>query len=110
MEKEFLFYNILQKQGFETRSKFEMKPLAIPECFYACMDPGVLVLSNLKDLGFDLLKNQIENGMLRGLQDSDLKLYLEALGSFHATMYKVVEDNGGVKAMSTKFPTLGKVV
>ena len=107
MEKEYIFYNIFQKQAMDLRSKLKLKPLATPKCSFASLDPGVFVMNNLKDSGYVMLKNQIKDALFRGLQDSDLKLFLEALGSFHATMYRVLDENGGPEAILEKYPTLG---
>ena len=107
MDKEYLFYTLFQKQATDLRSKLNLKPLAIPKCSFALLDPGVFVMTNLKDMGYEMLKNQIKDALFRGLQDSDLRLFLEALGSFHATMYRVLNENGGPETILEKYPTLG---
>ena len=51
-------------------------PASIPQCFYAHPDPGVLVMHNLKEMGFDLLKNQAKC-LSKGLEGEEIKLYLK---------------------------------
>ena len=105
MEKEYLFYVEIMNQANELRTKMRLEPLAIPRCLYGVPDPGVLVMNNLKDLGYDLIKNRT-GGLIRGLQDHDLTLFLQALASFHATTYQLVQESGGKEEFLQKYPSL----
>ena len=105
MEKEYLFYVEILGQANELRSKMKLKSLAIPKCLYGLPDPGVLIMNNLKDLGYDLIKNQTGSKM-RGLQDEDLTLFLQALASFHASTFQIIQESGGQDAFLQKYPTL----
>ena len=67
--------------------------LAIPKCFYTHPDPGVLVMKNLKDDGFDLQKNQPEN-MSKISQEDATILFMKALASLHASTHQLVEQTG----------------
>ena len=105
MEKEYLFYVEIMNQANELRTKMRLEPLAIPRCLYGVPDPGVLVMNNLKDIGYDLIKNRT-GGLIRGLQDHDLTLFLQALASFHATTYQLVQESGGKEEFLQKYPSL----
>ena len=105
MEKEYLFYIEILEQANEKRRKLRLKSLAVPKCLFGLPDPGVLIMNNLKDLGYDLVKNQTGSKM-RGLQDEDLTLFLQALASFHASTYQIIQESGGQEAFLQKYPTL----
>ena len=105
MEKEYLFYIEILEQANEKRRKLRLKSLAVPKCLFGLPDPGVLIMNNLKDLGYDLVKNQTGSKM-RGLQDEDLTLFLQALATFHASTYQIMQESGGQEAFLQKYPTL----
>jgi hypothetical protein len=65
-EKEYLLYGIILPLIKKAREEKGLKPIQIPESYYCQHEPGVLIMGNLKDSGFDLLKNQkdgLENGI-----------------------------------------------
>ena len=67
--KECLFYGEIMPLLENERKVKGLGNLAIPKCFYAHPDPGVLVMKNLKDDCFDLRKNQPKS--IKNSQKSD---------------------------------------
>ncbi len=61
-EKEYLLYNDILPRLNQGRVDSNMKPVHVPTCFYSEDDPGVLVMENLKDKGFRLIKSK-EDGL-----------------------------------------------
>lgn len=107
-DKEYLVYGVILPLLCEARQDKELEPLKVPECYFAQSDPGLLVMNNLKDKGFDLLKNQA-NGLSRGLQGNELTLFLTSLASFHATTYHLMTRLGGKLCLLQKYPELENV-
>ena len=92
-EKEYLLYGVILPTLSRERETKGLKKLPIPQCFYAHPDPGVLVMNNLKEMGFDLLKNQ-EKGLSKGLEGEEIQLYLKSLASFHASTHHMIQIEG----------------
>ena len=93
--KESRFYGVIIPLIEKERKQKGLANLAIPKCFYAHPDPGVLVMKNLKDDGFDLRKNQPEN-MSKISQEDATILFMKALASLHASTHYLVEQTGKV--------------
>ena len=70
-----------------------LKNLAIPKCFYAHPEPGVLVMKNLKDDFFDLRKNQPKS-MSHISQDVANIVFMKSLSSLHASTHHLVQQKG----------------
>ena len=62
-------------------------------------------MNNLKEKGFDLLKNQ-QRGLSKGLQGEEIHLYLKTLGSFHASAHHMIQQEGGVQKLLSTYPSL----
>ena len=62
-------------------------------------------MNNLKEKGFDLLKNQPQ-GLSKGLQGEEIHLYLKTLGSFHASAHHMIQQEGGVQKLLSTYPSL----
>ena len=92
-DKEYQLYHVILPMLTKAREEKGLEPLSIPRSFYGHPDPGVLVMNNLKDKGFDLLKNQPE-GLARGLQGKEMKLFCQALATFHASTFHLVTTSG----------------
>ena len=92
-EKEYLLYGVILPILSRERENKGLKKLPIPRCFYAHPDPGVLVMINLKEMGFDLLKNQAK-GLSKGLEGEEIQLYLKSLASFHASTHHMIQIEG----------------
>ena len=59
-EKEYLLYGVILPILSRERKDKGLKKLPIPQCFYAHLDPGVLVMINLKEMErINLLKEDI---------------------------------------------------
>ena len=93
-EKEYLLYEVILPILSRERKNKGLKELPIPRCFYAHPDPGVLVMINLKEMGFDLLKNQAK-GLSKGLEGEEIQFYLKSLASFHASTHHMIQIEGG---------------
>ena len=50
-------------------------------------------MHNLKEMGFDLLKNQAK-GLSKGLEGEEIQLYLKSLASFHASTHHMIQIEG----------------
>ena len=87
--KECLFYGEIMPLLEKERKVRELGNLAIPKCFYAHSDPGVLVMKNLKDDCFDLRKNQPKISQ----EDANI-LFMKSLASLHASTHHLVEQTG----------------
>merc|ERR1712241_1056880 len=84
--KEFLFYGVILPIIEKERITKGLESLSIPRCFYVHPDPGVLVMNNLKDMGFDLLKNRPRNSSTN-FQDNEIILFMKSLASLHASTH-----------------------
>ena len=91
--KECLFYGEIMPLLEKERKVKELGNLAIPKCFYANSDPGVLVMKNLKDDCFDIRKNQPKS-MSKISQGDTIILFLKSLASLHASTHQLVEQTG----------------
>ena len=91
--KECLFYGVIVPLIEKERKVKGLGNLAIPKCFYAHPDPGVLVMTNLKDDCFDLRKNQPEN-MSKISQEDATILFMKALASLHASTHHFIQQTG----------------
>ena len=91
--KESRFYWVIIPLIEKERKLKGLGNLAIPKCFYAHPDPGVLVMKNLKDDGFDLRKNQPEI-MSKISQEDATILFMKALASLHASTHHLIEQTG----------------
>jgi 5-methylthioribose kinase len=101
-DKEYLVYAVILPMINKTRMEKDLKPVKVPKCFYSEVDPGILIMENLKKADFKLIKSK-EYGMDEG----ELTLFLEALAEFHAAMYHVMTTIEGDKAtFLEKYPTL----
>ena len=89
--KESRFYWVIIPLIEKERKLKGLENLAIPKCFYAHSDPGVLVMKNLKDDGFDLRKNQPE--YMFSQEDATI-LFMKALASLHASTHHLIEQTG----------------
>ena len=49
---EIMFYNNVLKDLQDLRQQFELQPMPFCKCHYASMEDRVIVLQNLKTLGF----------------------------------------------------------
>ena len=65
-------------------------------------------MNNLKEKGFDLLKNQPQ-GLSKGLQGEEIHLYLKSLGSFHASTHHLIQQEGGVQKILSTYPSLIRI-
>jgi hypothetical protein len=75
-EKEHLIYEIILPLIQKAREEKGLKPIAVPKCYYCQPEPGVLIMCNLKDMGFDLLKNR------KDLLENDGKLLVDKSAFF----------------------------
>ena len=91
--KECLFYGEIMPLLEKERKVKKLGSLAIPKCFYTHSDPGVLVMKNLKDEGFDLRKNQPKS-MSKISQDDANILFMKSLASLHASTHHLIEQTG----------------
>ena len=91
--KESRFYGVIIPLIEKERKLNRLGNLAVPKCFYAHPDPGVLVMKNLRDDGFDLRKNQQKN-MSKISQEDATILFMKALASLHASTHHLVEQTG----------------
>jgi len=92
--KEYVFYNdILPKLEIERKERC-LEKLSIPKCFHAHPDPGVLVMKNLKDDGFEMVKNKST--------DDNIILFLKSLASLHASTYHLMEQTGLTNVLQKK--------
>ena len=90
--KEYLFYDVILPKLETERNEKGLEKLALPKCFYAHPDPGVLVMNNLKDDEFEMLKDKPSN--LRKLrQDDNIILFIKCLASLHASTYSALQKN-----------------
>ena len=87
--KESRFYGVIIPLIEKERKLKGLGNLAIPKCFYTHSDPGVLVMKNLKDEGFDLRKNQPKISQ----EDANI-LFMKSLASLHASTHHLVEQTG----------------
>ena len=90
-KKESRFYGVIIPLIEKERKLNRLGNLAVPKCFYAHPDPGVLVMKNLKDDGFDLRKNQPE--YMFSQEDATI-LFMKALASLHASTHHLIEQTG----------------
>ena len=86
-------YGIILPFLSEKRRKKGLEMLPVPKCCYVHPDPGVLIMNNLKESGFDLLKNQ-PHGISKGLQGEEMQLFLKALARFHASTHHMIQIRG----------------
>ena len=106
--KECLFYGVIMPLLEKERKVKELGNLAIPKCFYANSDPGVLVMKNLKDDCFDLRKNQPKSMSKISQEDANI-LFLKSLASLHASTHHLVEQTGKeILGLCTTFPEILK--
>ena len=106
--KECLFYGEIMPLLEKERKVKELGNLAIPKCFYANSDPGVLVMKNLKDDCFDLCKNQPKSMSKISQEDANI-LFLKSLASLHASTHHLVEQTGKeILGLCTTFPEILK--
>ena len=91
--KECLFYGEIMPLLEKERKLKGLGNLAIPKCFYAHPDPGVLVMRNLKDDHFDLRKNQPKS-MSKNSQEDATILFMKSLASLHASTHHLVNKTG----------------
>jgi len=100
--KECDFYGVILPLLEKERKLKGLDDLAIPKCFYAHPDPGVLVMNNLKDNSFDLLKqNSLGNGTS---QEEQIIIFIKALASLHASTHHLIEQNGGKDSFLEAYP------
>ena len=92
-QKECLFYRVIMPLLEKERKVKGLKNLAIPKCFYAHPEPGVLVMKNLKDDFFDLRKNQPKS-MSQISQDVANIVFMKSLSSLHASTHHLVQQTG----------------
>ena len=103
--KEFLFYGAILPIIEKERITKGLESLSIPKCFYVHPDPGVLVMNNLKDMGFDLLKNHPRNSSTN-FQDNEIILFMKSLASLHASTHHIIEQAGGRTVFLENYPDL----
>ena len=106
-DKEYLAYGIIFPLITKERTNKNLDNLAVPRCFYVHPDPGVLVMNNLKEIGFDLVKNK-PNGIQKGLQGQEIILFMKKLANFHASTHHLVQETGGMEIFLEKYPCLRK--
>ncbi len=58
-DKEYSLYAIFLPMLDKIRKEHKLKPIKVPQCLYADIDPGTLIMENLKDKGFGLTKTRI---------------------------------------------------
>ncbi len=61
-EKEYLMYAMILPKVQKAREEHNLKAIKLPKCYYADPDPGKLVMENLKDNEFQMIKSK-ENGI-----------------------------------------------
>ena len=91
--KECLFYDVILPKLQIERSKRGLEKLPIPKCFFANPDPGAVIMNNLKDDGFEMLKNKPEK-FRRLYQEDHIILFLKLLASLHASTYHLIDQTG----------------
>ena len=42
------------------RSERDLKPLSFPKCFYASVEDSLIILENMKEIGFEVVEKKIE--------------------------------------------------
>ncbi len=57
-DKEYFLYSVIIPMANKAREEHGLKPIKVPKCLYAEGDPGILIMNNLKDKGFGLIKSR----------------------------------------------------
>ena len=105
-------YGVVLPKIKKAREEHNLKPMKVPKCYYADLDPGNFVMENLKDNQFQLIKSK-DNGKTcvtslftylnchafsKGMDEGEVKAFIEALAEFHASMYFLMVQHPGGKA------------
>jgi len=101
-KKEVVFYETLMDKMQAIRTAISKNELPFPKCFYASDEEGVIVLENLKSLGFKTVPKSPD-----GVPEDRLIKVLNEIAHFHSTTYHYLQQYpGGMEGLKKDDPDL----